>query len=170
MAGRKPTQVGDLAKKAIANFPKSSKRTIATYLHKEYPAVFTSFEQARNIVNQYTVKSRMPSEGATHIPHDANPFLLPDSRSKERLFKTIPKQYDNIVWLSDIHFPNHDLKALTCALNYAVKCGANCIVLGGDILDNEPFTRHDAPPPGKNDVRDWFEKRFWICLIKNLQV
>jgi hypothetical protein len=25
------------------------------------------------------------------------------------------------------------------------------------LLDNEPFTNHDAPPPNSSDVRDWFQ-------------
>jgi predicted phosphodiesterase len=64
---------------------------------------------------------------------------------------------NNILWLSDIHIPNQDNEALKLAIDYGVKNKINCIVLGGDILDNTPFTNHDAPPPSADDVVEWFE-------------
>ncbi len=33
----------------------------------------------------------------------------------------------------------------------------DCVILGGDVMDNTPFTSHDAPPPSPDDVRDYFE-------------
>lgn len=167
MAGRKRTQSGELALMALKKFPNSSKRTIASYLHKEYPTVFSSFERARDMIMKYTIPSRK-EETSAHIEHNSNPFDLPDSKGKERQFKSIPKHLDSVLLISDIHFPNHDKEALTCALKYGKDKQVNCIVLGGDILDNEPFTRHDAPPPGKSDVKDWFGmvEDFLDMLIK----
>jgi predicted phosphodiesterase len=87
----------------------------------------------------------------THTPD------LPPSLSKQRIFVDLPVSSNNILWMSDIHLPNHDIDAINLATKFGIDKKINCIVLGGDILDNTPFTSHDSPPPSADDVRDWFE-------------
>lgn len=155
----KPTQINKVTREILEKYPNSSKRALSELLFENYPTLFASSEHARAIIKHITCKY---SNYKNKINHKTdfdriNPFGLNYSKAKERQFVTIPTAYNNILWLSDIHFPNHDIKALTSALNYGIENKINCIVLGGDILDNEPFTNHDAPPPSKNDVLDWFE-------------
>ena len=60
---------------------------------------------------------------------------LPNSDySKVETF-IIPKGQNNILILSDIHFPYQDNEALTLALNYGIENKVNAIYLNGDILD-----------------------------------
>lgn len=140
------TQTGKLTKEMLAKFPNSSKRTIAALLHETYPQIFHSFEHARDSVKLHT----RGVERTTVYDYG-------QTKCKDRQFVTLPTVANNILWLSDIHFPNHDKKALKAAIDYGKQAKINCIVLGGDILDNEPFTNHDAPPPGKYDVIEWFD-------------
>ena len=145
---------------ALEKFPNSSKHSIAKYLFEKHPLHWNSLDSARYNVRELT--------GATGIRNaeinikrkveytPSNQYGLGESKAKKRQFVNIPTNYNNIIWMSDIHFPNHDIEAITAALDYAKKVKINCIVLGGDILDNEPFTNHDAPPPSATDVVDWF--------------
>ena len=57
--------------------------------------------------------------------------------------------------MSDIHIPNHDAEALETAIRHGVKNKVNCIVIGGDLLDNTPFSRFDHKPT-MNDARQYF--------------
>jgi len=149
----------------VSEFPKLSKHALAELLMQRYPAMFKDEEDARFKIRYYTGsagKHHRKSIHSSKVKHNTlhsttNPYGLPNSECKQRVFKKIPTRFDKILWMSDIHLPNHDIAAVTAAIKKGKEDKVNCIVLGGDILDNEPFTNHDAPLPGLGDVRKWFE-------------
>jgi predicted phosphodiesterase len=150
----------DIAIKALIEFPKLSKNAIVTYLLETYPTYFSDYENTRSIVRKVTGaqgESRLKYKVVDHKPDIETQFNLPQSKGEKRNFIDLPKECNNILIISDIHFPNHDVKALGKALEYGKTNKINCIVINGDLLDNEPFTNHDAPPPNSSDVRDWFQ-------------
>lgn len=153
----KPTSKNKLAREAINQFPELSKNALAEYLSDSYPALFKDKEAARSIIRNITGSNGEFNRKNIKNPIEKQPYKLPPSKCKTREFVKLPVSSNNILWLSDIHIPNQDNKALQLAIDYGVKNNINCIVLGGDILDNTPFTSHDAPPPGLDDVRTWFE-------------
>lgn len=162
---------------ALAEFPKSSKKAIATYLYETYPTLFSSIDVARSSIRYYTGargEARLHNKVVDHQSEFSreNPFGLAKSKGKKRAFVHIDKDIRNALILSDIHFPNHDVEALTSALSYGKVHKVDCIILNGDILDNEPFTNHDASPPSNTDVRSWFEmvEDFLDMLIKEFAV
>jgi len=170
MAGKKKDS-GLLAIKAINKFPNSSKQSIAAYLYTNNPTIYNSVDHARRIIRNYTSeKSRQSIE--SRVEHNTNftainPYGLPQAKEKEDLMVDLPAHLNNILWISDIHFPNHNVNALSQALKYGKDNKVNCIIIGGDLLDNEPFSRHDGtPPPSSTDVRDWFDmaENFLITL------
>jgi predicted phosphodiesterase len=151
---------GKLVREYLKKYESSSIRTIAQLLQEHYPTLFTNYETTRSLLRQHSgldkhnkriepiIKQRPQSR--------ENPFGLPESRANKRKFVKLEKA-NKILWLSDIHFPNQDNEALTSALQYGLDNKIDCIVLGGDILDNEPFTSHDAPPPLYSEIRQWFD-------------
>jgi predicted phosphodiesterase len=149
-----------LATKALTEFPKLSKRALAQYLLDTYPTMFSDFEIARSTLRQMAGsngKAMLKYKRVDHNPDIETQYNLPKSKGEKRKFIELPKECHNILVISDIHFPNHDIKALGKALEYGKANNINCIVINGDLLDNEPFTNHDAPPPNSSDVRDWFQ-------------
>jgi predicted phosphodiesterase len=129
-------------------------------LLETYPTYFDDYENTRSIVRKVTGaqgESRLKYKVVDHKPDIETQFNLAKSKGEKRKFIDLPKEYHNILIISDIHFPNHDVKALGKALEYGKANNINCIVINGDLLDNEPFTNHDAPPPNTSDVRDWFQ-------------
>jgi len=170
----KTSKKGLLVIEALEKFPKASKRSIGAYLHENYPTLFTSVEAARKLVVQHTTES---SNIKNIVEHHAeatreNPFGIPRTRGAIRKFVHLSEDIRNVLVLSDIHFPNHDPEALEAALQYGLDNKVDCIVLNGDILDNEPFTSHLAPPPILSDVREWFEmvEEFLDMLIRVFKV
>jgi len=148
------TQKQQLAAEYLAKFPSISKHSIAAKLYNDHEHIFNSVEHARMAIRMITNAAGAKSSPRVKITHTPD---LPPSKMQNRAFVDLPTSSDNILWLSDIHIPNQDNEAIKLAIEYGVRNKINCIVLGGDILDNTPFTSHDAPPPGKDDVVEWFE-------------
>ena len=143
-----------LALEYISKFPSISKSSIAAKLYNDHPHVFGDVEDARTKIRRLTGASGVGSSRKINIPHTPD---LPPTRMTNREFVDLPISSNNILWMSDIHIPNQDNEAIKLAIDYGIKNKVNCIVLGGDVLDNTPFTNHDAPPPSADDVVEWFE-------------
>lgn len=150
------TDKGRIVIETIKQFPNTSNRGIANYLIEKYPLIFDNFENTRRMVNRKTGRDNCSVQKET-IYTPQNPYGLPDASEVKESFYRIPKVNNRILWLSDIHFPNQDNEALSVAIKYGKDNDANCIVLGGDVLDNTPFTSFLHAPFNKNDVRDWFD-------------
>jgi len=155
----KITQIGKVALEYLAQYKDSSKRTIATLMALEHPELYSSVEHARGVIRKYTnasgtSKVKNPVDHNTQYSRE-NPFGIPESTGKIRqYFKVKGKK---VLWLSDIHFPNHDIGALNAALQFGKDDKIDTIIIGGDLLDNEPFTNHLNPPPILTDVKRWFD-------------
>lgn len=143
-----------LALEYISKFPSISKSSIAAKLYNDHPHVFEDVEDARTKIRRLTGASGVGSSRKINMPHTPD---LPPTRMTNREFIDLPISSNNILWMSDIHIPNQDNEAIKLAIDYGIKNKVNCIVLGGDVLDNTPFTNHDAPPPSADDVVEWFE-------------
>ena len=147
------TNKNTIIRQLLKDFPNNSKRSIAAKAAHDYPMLFT-VESARFILRSITGSAgdyhkKIMKNQVKHEPQ------LPESKAKEREFYKVERK--NILWLSDIHIPNQNNKALELAVEYGKKQKVDCIILGGDVMDNTPFTAHDAPPPSPNDVREYFE-------------
>lgn len=126
----------------VERFSELSKNAVAKKIHFDNPLIFKDSEEARSFV-RYITGSRGEGDKkyATH-----KGYCIPKSKAKKTTPYNLPAQYNNILWLSDIHAPNHHQEALELAINYGKKHQINCIVLGGDVIDNFPFTRFDKKP------------------------
>ena len=75
-------------------------------------------------------------------------FGIEESIGKEYLSAKLPPHLKKIGILSDIHFPYHDLTALTCAIKYLKDQEIDCLYLNGDVQDFVSISRHN---PSKDD-------------------
>ena len=168
-----------VTKDYINRFAGLSHAQIGRKLAEDYPTIFKSPEEARNTVRYYAGKrgkhNRKYAQNHTDTMETAKQntdvlkrWGLQKSKGNKRKTFQIPSEYDRVLWISDIHFPNHDEEALTAALNYGLEHKANCIVIGGDLLDNAPFTRFRTPPDKKR-AREYFDMatEFLAALRKN---
>jgi len=152
----KPSNKNAIIRDLLAQFPKVSKKGLAEKAVHDYPMLFT-VEQARSMIRHLTDANGEEQRRFNKIGGvvKKEEFKLPSSKAKERKFVRIDE--DNILWMSDIHIPNQNNKAIELAIQDGLKQKVNCIILGGDVMDNTPFTAHDAPPPSPDDVRNYFE-------------
>ena len=152
---RKITNKNQILRDLLDRFPQSSNVTIAKKAIHDYPLLFDDVETTRWMV-RYIIGSIGSSKNKSVVNKiEKKQFKLPTSKGKERQFVRIEES--SILWISDIHIPNQNNKAIELAIEDGIKEKVTCIILGGDVMDNTPFTSHDAPPPSPDDVRDYFE-------------
>ena len=130
----------EIALEYCTKYQNFSTRAIARLLLKDFPLDFTE-SNARSMV-QYIRGERnnrngelKPRTEETKKQFMARKFELPESDYEERQNFIIPKGQNNILILSDIHFPYQDNKALELALQYGIENKVNCVYLNGDTLD-----------------------------------
>jgi predicted phosphodiesterase len=145
MAKTKPST--EIIKKYLRKFPNTPSRTLAKILHKDYPQVFLSDEDARNGIRRLrhlmVNEKHSCKEFVNQKKHSVNPFQLPESEAKEYKQYIIPEGNNRILFLSDIHIPYHNVKALTLALKYGKEKKVNTIYLNGDIMDCYQASHHE---------------------------
>lgn len=155
-------EVTKLVREAIAKMPKASTNAIAKSLVKNYPLLFKSPEAIRTSVRYHRGergggrtgkvfnKAPLPKTPFTR----ENPFGLPDSHAEEpKLFK-LPTACDNILIISDLHIPYHNIKAVTTALKYGKDKKVNCIVINGDLMDFHQVSRFVKDPRKRSHVQE----------------
>lgn len=105
---------------------------------------------------------------ANDINPNLNPFGLPESLESEYTAYELPRYCDNILFLSDIHIPYHNIAALTLALQYGIKHKVNTIYLNGDIIDFYAISRFEKDPRKRDFAREVLLTRDFLRSLRNL--
>ena len=137
------TYKAEITKEYIFKFSQASTMAIARMLVQDHPIDFKSIEQARGNVRRYRGEMKGKNKNvAVQIRSEetkkkfmSKKFELPETDYSKIEPFIIPKGQNNILILSDIHFPYQDNEALQLALNYGVENKVNAVYLNGDILD-----------------------------------
>jgi len=136
------TYKAEIAKEYILKYSQASTMAISRLLVENHPIDFSNTEQARAMVryfrNETHKKTKNPIQirsAETKKQFMSKTFDLPETDYSKIEPFIIPKGQNNILILSDIHFPYQDNEALQLALNYGLENKVNAIYLNGDILD-----------------------------------
>lgn len=126
----------------INRFPNASTMSLARMVLGENSLYFDNFDQARAMVRSYRGENKKNSSHKTIVQtrteDEKKNFIrkkLPESDYEKCEPFIIPKGQNNILILSDIHFPYQDNKALELAINYGIENKVNAVYLNGDTLD-----------------------------------
>lgn len=155
----------------LEKFPNSSKRTLAEKIYSENNLTFKNSEDAREIINRVTGakgKGKINQKRTDHLTNfsGSNPYALPETEAKPFEPYILPKYNNNILFLSDIHLPYHDIHALTLALNYGKEKGVNTIYLNGDIMDCYKASFHEQDPKKRDMGHEFDVCRQFLDLLK----
>lgn len=98
---------------------------------------------------------------------DSNPYGLPESYKENRQPFRLPSSCNNILLISDLHIPYHDIEAITIALDYGKKNKVNTIYINGDLIDNANVSKFEKDLR-KRSPKQEFEatKQFLVSLRK----
>lgn len=131
----------DIVIEYIKKFPNATTTGLARKILNENPLDFTSLENVRSMVRDYrgerkkTTHKTVISRRTDEQKRMAMANKLPESDYTKIEPFTLPKGQNNILILSDIHLPYHDVKALELAIEYGLEHKINCVYLNGDTLD-----------------------------------
>jgi len=145
---------------------------LARIIYKENKLLFSDVEAVRTklryIEGKKGARDRKKvasTEFAVKEDRPKNPYAIPESYKEDRKPLKLPLANNNILLISDLHIPYHDINAITTALDYGVQNKVNTIIINGDLLDFHGLSRfqHD---PRKRSVKEEFEaaKSFLIVL------
>lgn len=136
----KKTYKREIAIEYCEKFIDFSTRAIARLLIKDFPLDFTESNARGMVQHVRNERSGRKGELDPRSPETKKNFMkrnfeLPDSDYQKTENFIIPKGQNNILILSDIHFPYQDNKALQLALDYGLENKVNAVYLNGDTLD-----------------------------------
>lgn len=138
----------ELIRNYIKKFPNTPSTTLSKKIYAENMELFTNQETVRSLI-RYT-RGLSGKAKRKHITDefkvkpfslDKNPFHIPKSDAQKQSFFTLPQKDNNILLISDLHIPYHDIPALTCAIKYGKEKNVNTIFINGDLIDFYPISR-----------------------------
>lgn len=167
-------RTGELVLQYIKNYPNLPDLTLAKLIYKENPILFTSVENVRSSVRAYRghsgEKNRKQylklSENFKPITYNTNPFDIPESKEHKLEIFTLPKANKNILFLTDIHLPYHNIKALELALKYGKENNIDTIWLNGDTLDMFSCSFHEKNPTGATIKEEFDTCRAFLSSLR----
>jgi predicted phosphodiesterase len=99
---------------------------------------------------------------------DNNPLDLPPSQENDYAAFKIPNNHNNILLLSDIHVPYHNITALTAAIKYGLEHEVNTILLNGDVIDFYAISRFEKDPRKRNFGHEVLMTRQFLTTLRRL--
>jgi len=140
---------------------------LARIIYKENNLLFKDVEDARNFLRRIEGKSGKSRIRTTHKHPERprNPYNLPVSFQEKREPFVLPKACNNILLISDLHIPYHDVDAITIALDYGKKNKVNTIFINGDLIDCHHGSKFESDP-NKRSFKQEFDatKQFLVSL------
>ena len=134
---------------------------LARILYAENKLTYKNVEDARfslryieNKVGHGRVRKKYKPNEMPERPK--NPYHLPESYQEKRQPFQLPTACNNILLISDLHIPYHDIDAITIALNYGVENKVNTIFINGDLIDNHQVSRFEKNPK-KRSIKEEFD-------------
>lgn len=147
-------------------------RKLARIMYDKEKLIFKDCEEAR--YNLRRIEGKTGSNGKDFSKKTeffmaeqraANPYNLPASHQNKREPFILPKSCNNILLISDLHIPYHDIDAITIALDYGVENNVNTIFINGDLIDNANVSRFERDLK-KRSIKEEFDatKQFLVSL------
>jgi hypothetical protein len=163
----------DIAREYRKQYPDMPTLKLARIMYKDNNLIFNNVERARSTLREIEGKAGkekrkkyiINSEFYMTEARPKNPYNLPESYQEKREAFILPKGCDNILLISDIHIPYHDIDAITLALEYGQKEKVNTIFINGDLIDNHQVSKFESNPK-KRSVKQEFDatKAFLVSL------
>lgn len=144
---------GDVSRDYCRKYADIPDLTLARMLHKDEPVLFPTVERARSAVRYARAKKE---SGCGRKTPDPVPTIAPNTRAAfayrapashaEPLTDVVIHGAQRILRLSDIHYPFHDERALSAAIEYGMKHDPTVVLLDGDVIDCHDLSDYDRDP------------------------
>jgi predicted phosphodiesterase len=166
----------NLARKYRTEYPDMPTLKLARIMYAENNLTFPNLEGARSTLRYIEGKNgegqrkKITKKNTEFLKEEArpyNPYNLPQSYQEKREPFKLPLACNNILLISDLHIPYHDIDAITIALSYGKEHKVNTIFINGDLIDNSQVSRFEKDMK-KRSVKQEFDatKEFLVQLRK----
>lgn len=163
----------NLARQYRAKYPDFNTKKLARLMYSENNLLFTNEEDARTALRYIEGKSGggkqceavVNSQFFKEEDRPKNPYNLPESFQEKREPFRLPLSCNNVLMISDLHIPYHDIEAITIALDYGQRNNVNTIYINGDLIDNAQISKFERDL-SKRSARQEFDatKQFLVSL------
>lgn len=139
---------GSIIKNYLRKFPNTPSLTIAKKIYAENSADFKDVEDVRSLVRYQ--RGLLGESGRKDLASKEfvipkytfqNKYNFPKSDAVKPKIYNLPQSDNNVLVISDLHIPYHDIKALTVAFDYGKRENVNTIFINGDLLDFYQISR-----------------------------
>lgn len=145
---------------------------LARIIYNENNLQFTNVEDARSVLRRIEGKhgnnDRKSMKNKDLIIENArpyNPYSLPESYAKDRTPIKLPMACNNILLISDLHIPYHNIQAITIALDFGKEQNVNTIFINGDLIDFSQISKFDSDLSKRNTKQEFdATKQFLVSL------
>lgn len=143
---------------------------LARIMYKKENLSFKNVEDARDVLRGIEGKKKSAKYKETHIfpERPKNPYNLPESYQEKREPYILPKQCNNILLISDLHIPYHDIDAVTIALEYGIENNVNTIVILGDLIDFHKVSKFQSDPHKRNIKQEFDATKQFLRVLRQL--
>ena len=165
-------RTSEIVKNYLTKFPNTPTMTLAKKIYAEHRIDFTDVEHARSTIRTYRGQAgdalRKVIKDKSHYKEagDKNPFKLPESYAVERKPFKLPLADNNILVLSDLHFPYQNNEAISIAMQYGLDNNVNTIFLLGDVLDFFQCSRFEKTPHKRSIAQEFDAARQFFTSLR----
>jgi predicted phosphodiesterase len=140
-----------IAEEYDLRFPNTPTLTLSRKLFKENNLIYNDVEDARSSIRvsrgQNGDRNRIATRHkAEDLKYNYNPFKLPESQAEDRQPYVLPVGCNNILVISDLHIPYHNVPAITAAFQYGQNKNVNTVFINGDLVDFCLISRFEKNP------------------------
>ena len=153
------------------NFPNLK---LARVVYKDHNLLFKDVETVRTIIRALQGKKgkvdklKHAHHGLVSDEHKPyNPYSLPDTYEEKREPFVLPKACNNILLISDLHIPYHNIEAVTIALDYGKVNNVNTIFINGDLIDNHQVSKFESDPRKRSVKQEFDAARQFLTALRN---
>jgi predicted phosphodiesterase len=143
---------------------------LARIMYKKESLTFKDVEDCRDSLRGIEGKKKDAGYRETHIfpERPKNPYNLPESYQEKREPLRLPTTCNNILLISDLHIPYHDIDAVTIALEYGVEHKVNTIVINGDLIDLHKISRFQSDPKKRSIKQEFDATKQFLRVLRQL--
>ena len=165
----------EIIREYLKRFPDHADLTMAKKLFADHPLVWKNVETVRSAIRGIKGKKpKQPGRGeyldkSLYVAKtfNYNPYKLPDSEEKIREPYILPVADNNILLISDLHIPYHNIQAITLALDYGKEQKVNTIIINGDLMDFYQMSRFEKDPRKRSIKFEFDSTKAFLVILRD---
>lgn len=135
---------------------------LARLIFNKEPGLFKKIDNARSALRYIEGKNGNRKNKYTNPPQmikterPKNPYNIPQSYEEKREPFVLPLGCNNILLISDLHIPYHNIDAISLAFDYGLQNKVNTILINGDLMDCATVSKFE-PDLKKRKLKEEFD-------------